>query len=107
MLLVSNLAAWISHSEIAGALTNMHHSEAVGCRMTSCISAGARTVIANAAYSFLHPWSHKGNMAVRLKKLHESAQARYEKSREWLVDAVAKQPQAPAGACLAALVTSQ
>ncbi|KAL3156973.1 hypothetical protein ABBQ38_001230 [Trebouxia sp. C0009 RCD-2024] len=53
---------------------------------------GARTVIANAAYSFLHPWSHKGNMAVRLKKLHESAQARYDKSKEGLVNAVAQQP---------------
>lgn len=36
-------------------------------------------------------------MAVRLKKLHESAQARYDKSKEWLVEAIAKQPRAPAG----------
>ncbi len=55
-----------------------------------CI-AGARTTIANAAYSFLHPWTQKGNMAVRLKKLHESAQARYEKSRDGLVTSVAQQ----------------
>lgn len=46
-------------------------------------------------------------MAVRLKKLHESAQARYDKSKEWLVEAVAKQPQGPAGAHLAALLPSQ
>ena len=75
----------------------MHYNEALGCDKTFHLNAGARTVIANAAYSFLHPWSHKGNMAVRLKKLHESAQARYDKSKEWLVEAVAKQPQAPAG----------
>ena len=55
-----------------------------------CI-AGARTTVANAAYSFLHPWTQKGNMAVRLKKLHESAQARYEKSRDGLVTSVAQQ----------------
>jgi len=55
-----------------------------------CI-VGARTTIANAAYSFLHPWTQKGNMAVRLKKLHESAQARYEKSRDGLVTSVAQQ----------------
>lgn len=30
-------------------------------------------------------------MAVRLKKLHESAQARYEKSRDGLVTSVAQQ----------------
>lgn len=30
-------------------------------------------------------------MAVRLKKLHESAQARYEKSKDGLVTAVAQQ----------------
>ena len=46
-------------------------------------------------------------MAVRLKKLHESAQARYDKSKECLVEAVAKQPQAPAGAHVAALLPSQ
>ena len=68
--------------------------------------AGARTVIANAAYSFLHPWSHKGNMAVRLKKLHESAQARYDKSKEWLVNAVTQQPPVPAGDSVAALSAS-
>lgn len=62
-----------------------------------CYNAGARTVIANAAYRFLHPWSHKGNMAVRLKKLHESAQARYDKAREGLIEAVSKQPKALAG----------
>lgn len=57
--------------------------------------AGARTTIANAAYSFLYPWTQKGNMAVRLKKLHESAQQRYEKYKEWLAKAVAE--QTPAG----------
>ena len=64
-----------------------------------CIT-GARTVIANAAYSFLHPWSHKGNMAVRLKKLHESAQARYDKSKEGLVSAVLQQPAGDSSAPL-------
>lgn len=73
------------------------NAQTLGSRRSSqtcrklCI-AGARTVIANAAYSFLHPWSHKGNMAVRLKKLHESAQARYDKSKEGLVNAVVQQP---------------
>ena len=62
-----------------------------------CVPAGARTVISNAAYSFLHPWSNKGNMAIRLKKLHESAQARYDKAKEWLVSAVAHQPRVPTG----------
>ncbi|KAL0031313.1 hypothetical protein WJX79_002806 [Trebouxia sp. C0005] len=59
---------------------------------------GARTTIANAAYSFLHPWTQKGNMAVRLKKLHESAQARYEKSKDGLVTAVAQQQPVLTGA---------
>ena len=58
---------------------------------TLCLNAGARTTIANAAYGFLHPWTQKGNMAVRLKKLHESAQQRYEKFKDWLVKAVAEQ----------------
>ncbi len=54
-------------------------------------NTGARTTIANAAYSFLHPWTQKGNMAVRLKKLHDSALARYDKSKDWLVNTVAQQ----------------
>ena len=57
------------------------------------VDAGARTTIANAAHSFLHPWTQKGNMAVRLKKLHESAQARHDKSVSWLSDAVANKQQ--------------
>ena len=70
------------------------------CLVNSCMGsstsewpciAGARTTVANAAYSFLHPWTQKGNMAVRLKKLQESAQARYEKSRDELVTSVAQQ----------------
>ena len=36
-------------------------------------------------------------MAVRLKKLQDSAQARYDKSRHWLVSAVAHQEPALAG----------
>lgn len=78
-------------------LTNAHHNAAAESNTSICSNAGARTVIANAAYSFLHPWSHKGNMAVRLKKLHESAQARYDKAREGLIEAVAKQPKPIAG----------
>ncbi|KAL3146375.1 hypothetical protein ABBQ32_003061 [Trebouxia sp. C0010 RCD-2024] len=84
------------------------NAQTLGSRRSSqtcrklCI-AGARTVIANAAYSFLHPWSHKGNMAVRLKKLHESAQARYDKSKEGLVNAVVQQPPGPHRANLAGM----
>lgn len=64
-----------------------------------CDTAGARTTIANAAYSFLYPWTQKGNMAVRLKKLHESAQQRYDKCQDWLTNAVAGQSTATSEAC--------
>lgn len=43
-------------------------------------------------------------MAVRLKKLHESAQARYDKSKEGLMNAVVQQPQVPAGESSSALL---
>ncbi|DBA95241.1 TPA: hypothetical protein ACH3X3_013138 [Trebouxia sp. C0006] len=69
-------------------------------------SPGARTTVANAAYSFLHPWTQKGNMAVRLKKLHESAQARYEKSRDGLVTSVAQQQPVLTGQTAPGLVGS-
>ena len=65
------------------------------------LTTGARTTIANAAYSFLYPWTQKGNMAVRLKKLHDSAQYRYNKHRDWLAKAVAD--EAPAAGPLQSL----
>ena len=37
-------------------------------------------------------------MAVRLKKLHESAQQRYEKFKDWLLKAVAEQTAGMAAA---------
>lgn len=46
-------------------------------------------------------------MAVRLKKLHESAQARYDKAREGLIEAVAKQPKPIAGDYSTALLSVQ
>ncbi|KAL0026237.1 hypothetical protein WJX77_004600 [Trebouxia sp. C0004] len=69
-------------------------------------TSGARTTIANAAYSFLHPWTQKGNMAVRLKKLHESAQARHEKSRDGLITSVAQQQPVLTGGTAPSLVGS-